>query len=68
MAVVVTDDRHVAGNVHPRSREGHQQAGALRDVDADMAVNSEHEDLELGPLEGLEVAARTLRAAASQAI
>lgn len=31
--------------------------GALRDVDADMAVNIEHEDLEPGQLEGLEVAA-----------
>ncbi|MET8249400.1 sugar phosphate isomerase/epimerase [Streptomyces sp. NPDC005202] len=37
----------------------------LRDVDPDMAVNIEHEDTELGQLEGLEVAARTLRAANS---
>ncbi len=37
---------------------------ALRRVDPDMAVNIEHEDTELGQLEGLEVAARTLREAA----
>lgn len=34
---------------------------ALRGVDPDMAVNIEHEDQELGRLEGLEVAARTLQ-------
>lgn len=33
---------------------------ALAAVDPDMAVNIEHEDTELGQLEGLEVAARTL--------
>ncbi|MEV8307365.1 sugar phosphate isomerase/epimerase [Streptomyces flavidovirens] len=38
---------------------------ALREADPDMAVNIEHEDLELGRLEGLEVAARHLRAAAA---
>ncbi|MFL6082578.1 MAG: sugar phosphate isomerase/epimerase family protein [Mycobacterium sp.] len=36
---------------------------ALRRVDPDMAVNIEHEDTELGQLEGLEVAATTLTAA-----
>ena len=36
---------------------------ALRDVDADMACNIEHEDLELGQMEGLELAASTLRKA-----
>ncbi|HWM35523.1 MAG TPA: sugar phosphate isomerase/epimerase [Streptomyces sp.] len=36
---------------------------ALRRVDPEMAVNIEHEDLELGQMEGLEVAARTLLAA-----
>jgi sugar phosphate isomerase/epimerase len=40
---------------------------ALRRVDPDMAVNIEHEDTELGHLEGLEVAARTLREAAGVA-
>jgi sugar phosphate isomerase/epimerase len=38
---------------------------ALAKIDPDMAVNIEHEDAELGRLEGLEVAARTLKAAAS---
>ena len=33
---------------------------ALRAVDPDMAVNIEHEDAELGQLDGLEFAARTL--------
>jgi sugar phosphate isomerase/epimerase len=33
---------------------------ALRAVDEDMAVNIEHEDAELGQIEGLEFAARTL--------
>ena len=33
---------------------------ALRDVDADMPVNIEHEDQELGQLEGLTFAAHTL--------
>src|SRR6202171_2471958 len=36
---------------------------ALARVDPDMAVNIEHEDTELGQLEGLEVAASTLKAA-----
>ncbi|MDI3387838.1 sugar phosphate isomerase/epimerase [Streptomyces sp. B-S-A8] len=40
---------------------------ALARVDPDMAVNIEHEDAELGRLEGLEVAAGTLRAAAAAA-
>ena len=30
-----------------------------------MAVNIEHEDVEFGPLEGLQVAAETLKAANS---
>ncbi|MFI6698016.1 sugar phosphate isomerase/epimerase family protein [Streptomyces sp. NPDC050509] len=36
---------------------------ALRRIDPDMAVNIEHEDLELGQLEGLQAAADTLLAA-----
>jgi sugar phosphate isomerase/epimerase len=36
---------------------------ALNRVDSDMAVNIEHEDTELGQLEGLEIAAETLSAA-----
>jgi sugar phosphate isomerase/epimerase len=36
---------------------------ALNRVDPGMAVNIEHEDTELGQLEGLQVAAETLRAA-----
>ncbi|WP_336714138.1 sugar phosphate isomerase/epimerase family protein [Arthrobacter sp. USHLN218] len=36
---------------------------ALRDVDPDMLVNIEHEDVELGRIEGLEVAARVLKEA-----
>lgn len=36
---------------------------ALRDVDPDMLVNIEHEDVELGRIEGLEVAANVLREA-----
>ncbi|MEN3316928.1 MAG: hypothetical protein V7643_329 [Mycobacterium sp.] len=36
---------------------------ALGRVDPEMAVNIEHEDTELGQLEGLEVAASTLKAA-----
>jgi sugar phosphate isomerase/epimerase len=40
---------------------------ALGRVDPDMAVNIEHEDTELGQLEGLEVAASTLRAASAAA-
>ena len=39
---------------------------ALRAVDPDMAVNIEHEDQELGQLEGLRSAAQTLLAAAGQ--
>lgn len=37
---------------------------ALQKVDPGMAVNIEHEDLELGTLEGLQVAADNLKAAA----
>jgi len=33
-----------------------------------MAVNIEHEDVELGQLEGLQVAAETLKAANSAAV
>jgi sugar phosphate isomerase/epimerase len=50
--------------------EGHDIAfwtafvDALREVDPDMAVNIEHEDTAFGPVEGLEIAARVLRAAA----
>jgi sugar phosphate isomerase/epimerase len=40
---------------------------ALRRVDPDMAVNIEHEDVELGQLEGLEVAATILKAASALA-
>ncbi|MBB5164087.1 sugar phosphate isomerase/epimerase [Mycobacterium sp. AZCC_0083] len=40
---------------------------ALRRVDPDMAVNVEHEDTELGQLEGLQVAATTLLAASDLA-
>jgi len=36
---------------------------ALAEVDPDMAVNIEHEDAELGQIEGLEAAARTLHQA-----
>lgn len=39
---------------------------ALEKVDADMAVNIEHEDQELGQMEGLEQAAATLREAAGR--
>jgi sugar phosphate isomerase/epimerase len=39
---------------------------ALERVDEDMAVNIEHEDAELGQLEGLESAAAVLRAAAGR--
>jgi sugar phosphate isomerase/epimerase len=38
---------------------------ALERVDRGMAVNIEHEDVELGPLEGLRVAAETLNSANS---
>lgn len=38
---------------------------ALGEIDPDMAVNIEHEDVELGQLEGLEVAAKTLLEASS---
>ncbi len=41
---------------------------ALGEVDPDMAVNIEHEDVELGRLEGLRVAADTLKAANSVAV
>jgi sugar phosphate isomerase/epimerase len=37
---------------------------ALREVDPEMAVHIEHEDVSLGRIEGLEVAARVLRDAA----
>jgi len=40
---------------------------ALHDVDPDMAVNIEHEDTELGTLEGLALAAGNLTAAAEKA-
>lgn len=36
---------------------------ALREIDPDMLVNIEHEDTELGRIEGLEAAAAVLRAA-----
>lgn len=36
---------------------------ALQEVDADMMVNIEHEDTELGRIEGIEVAADVLKAA-----
>lgn len=38
---------------------------ALHKIDADMVVNVGHEDAELGQIEGLELAARNLEAAAS---
>ncbi|WP_026820126.1 sugar phosphate isomerase/epimerase family protein [Arthrobacter castelli] len=38
---------------------------ALHDVDPEMAVNIEHEDVSLGAIEGLEVAAGVLREAAA---
>jgi sugar phosphate isomerase/epimerase len=41
--------------------------GALGHIDPDIAVNIEHEDTELGQLEGLEVAASTLQAASAAA-
>jgi sugar phosphate isomerase/epimerase len=40
---------------------------ALGRIDPDIAVNIEHEDAELGQLEGLEVAASTLQAASAAA-
>ena len=40
---------------------------ALHEVDPDMAVNIEHEDVSLGRVEGLEVAAGVLREAARMA-
>jgi len=40
---------------------------ALAEVDPDMAVNIEHEDQELGQMEGLELAAENLRSAARSA-
>jgi sugar phosphate isomerase/epimerase len=39
---------------------------ALAEIDADMAVNIEHEDQELDQMEGLRYAAETLRTAASR--
>jgi sugar phosphate isomerase/epimerase len=41
---------------------------ALERVDPNMAVNIEHEDTELGQLEGLQVAAETLKAANSATV
>ncbi len=38
---------------------------ALREVDPDMLVNIEHEDVSLGRIEGLEVAAKVLKDAAA---
>ena len=38
---------------------------ALEQVDPNMAVNIEHEDVELGQIEGLQKAAETLKAANS---
>lgn len=40
---------------------------ALHTVDPDMAVNIEHEDTAYGPIEGLRIAAETLKAAARTA-
>jgi sugar phosphate isomerase/epimerase len=40
---------------------------ALAEVDPDMAVNIEHEDQELGQMEGLQLAAENLRSAAAAA-
>ena len=40
---------------------------ALHEADPDMAVNIEHEDTELGTLEGLALAAANLIAAAGKA-
>ena len=40
---------------------------ALQEVDPDMAVNIEHEDVSLGRIEGLEVAAGVLKEAAASA-
>ncbi len=40
---------------------------ALHEVDPDMLVNIEHEDTELGRIEGLEVAAKVLKDARAQA-
>jgi sugar phosphate isomerase/epimerase len=39
--------------------------GALAEVDPGMAVNIEHEDAELGQIEGLRLAAENLKAAAA---
>ena len=41
---------------------------ALEKVDSNIAVNIEHEDVEFGPLEGLRVAAETLKAANSTSV
>ncbi|MCW2802918.1 MAG: sugar phosphate isomerase/epimerase [Propionibacteriaceae bacterium] len=41
---------------------------ALHDVDPDMAVNIEHEDVSLGRIEGLQVAADTLKRAAGSLV
>jgi hypothetical protein len=47
---------------HPNCRKEAIEKGRF---DPDMAVNIEHEDVELGPFEGLEVAAEVLTAAAA---
>ena len=41
---------------------------ALERVDPGMAVNIEHEDVAYGPLEGLRIAAETLKAANSTTV
>jgi sugar phosphate isomerase/epimerase len=41
---------------------------ALHDVDPDMAINIEHEDVSLGRIEGLQVAADTLKRAAGSLV
>ena len=39
---------------------------ALAEIDANMAVNIEHEDADYSRVEGLTIAAETLRAAAAK--
>ncbi|HEY5821300.1 MAG TPA: sugar phosphate isomerase/epimerase, partial [Propionibacteriaceae bacterium] len=41
---------------------------ALYEVDPEMAINIEHEDVSLGRIEGLEVAAKVLKDAAAQVL
>jgi sugar phosphate isomerase/epimerase len=54
--------------------EGHDVAfwsrfvQALEKVDPNMAVNIEHGDVAYGPLEGLRIATRTLKAANSTTV